>query len=122
MYVTSTPNQFDASCIESLNGLPVTPAPTAAPVMPGYPVYQATFQTAWGLLSQGEEADLCGSTSFPTVRIQCLNGGIINFVESESSTITCTEKGESILDCTNSESVMNSFPLVTYVSRLVIQA
>jgi hypothetical protein len=39
MFVSSTPNQFDASCIESLNGLPVTQAPTASPVVPGYPVF-----------------------------------------------------------------------------------
>jgi hypothetical protein len=117
MFVSSTPDQFDASCIESLNGLPVTLAPTATPVVQGYPGYQATFQAAWGLLSQGEATDLCASNEFPTVRIQCLKGGTIDFVESESETISCAETDESTLECTNAESIMNSFPLVTYVSH-----
>jgi hypothetical protein len=119
LVVSSTPTLLDASCIESLNGWPVTPAPTTAPVVPRYPVYQATFQTAWGLLSQGEATDLCGSYAFPTVRIHCLKGGTIDFVESESTTISCTEAGGSVLECTNTESAMNSFPLVTYVSHLL---
>jgi hypothetical protein len=70
---------------------------------------------SWGLLSQGEATDFCASNEFPIVRIQCLKGGTIDFVESESTTISCTEAGESILECTNTESIMNSFPLVTYV-------
>jgi hypothetical protein len=116
LYVSSTPNQFDASCIESLNGLPITSTPTAAPVNPGNPVYQATFQTAWGLLSQGTSVSACASNEIPIVRIQCLNGGTIDFVESESATISCTKKDDSTLECYNSQSIMNSFPLVTYVS------
>jgi hypothetical protein len=116
LYVSSTPNQFDASCIESLNGLPITPAPTSAPVVPGYPVYQATFQTAWGLLTQGTSVSTCASNALPTVRVQCLKGGSIDFVDSESSTISCTKADDSTLECSNSESIMNYFPLVTYVS------
>jgi hypothetical protein len=117
LYVYSTPNQFDASCIESLNGLPITLAPTAAPVVPaGNPVYQATFRTAWGLLSQGVSASSCASNAFLTVRVQCLKGGYIDYVDSESLSIRCTKVGNSTLLCSNSEPIVNSFPFLIYVS------
>jgi hypothetical protein len=114
LFIWSDLARIPVQCFQSLTEETVPPYETTAPEPTEY-LYTAKFSAEWSINRDdfGISAHCTGSS--PIVNITCTNGQI-RVVKAIYPTVSCTEIGTSVLECTDcGSSYIDNFSGVVYV-------